>query len=114
MKAKNRDALRELSSMRVRETAAPIQGSETAGSPRLRNGDWRVVPLGDIAEVKLGKMLDKAKHQTGRRLPYLRNTNVRWGTIETDDLLEMHFEEDQLDRFGLKANDVLVCEGGEP
>jgi type I restriction enzyme S subunit len=77
-------------------------------------GKWPVVPLGDIAEVKLGKMLDKAKHQTGHRLPYLRNINVRWGTIDTDDLLEMHFEEDQLERFGLIANDVLVCEGGEP
>ena len=75
---------------------------------------WPVVQLGDIAEVKLGKMLDKAKHKTGRRLPYLRNVNVRWGTIETADLLEMNFEEEQLDRFGLKANDVLVCEGGEP
>jgi len=75
---------------------------------------WPVVPLGELAEVKLGKMLDKAKHKTGRRLPYLRNVNVRWGTIETDDLYEMNFEEDQLERFGLKANDVLVCEGGEP
>lgn len=77
-------------------------------------GRWPIVRLGEIAEVKLGKMLDRAKHQTGRRLPYLRNVNVRWGTIETHDLLEMNFEEDQLDRFGLKENDVLVCEGGEP
>src|SRR5258705_11029405 len=59
-------------------------------------------------------MLDKAKHQSGRRLRYLRNVNVRWGSIETDDLLEMHFEDDELERFGLKAGDVLVCEGGEP
>jgi type I restriction enzyme, S subunit len=75
---------------------------------------WSVVPLGEIAEVKLGKMLDKTKHRTGRRLPYLRNINVRWGTIETDDLAEMHFKDGELDRFGLEPNDVLVCEGGEP
>src|SRR4051812_1523716 len=75
---------------------------------------WTTMPLGEIAEVKLGKMLDKTKHKTGRRLPYLRNVNVRWGSIDTDDLLEMNFEDDQLDRFGLKTNDVLVCEGGEP
>jgi type I restriction enzyme S subunit len=26
----------------------------------------------------------------------------------------MYFEDDELDRFGLAAGDVLVCEGGEP
>ncbi|MGB8168113.1 MAG: restriction endonuclease subunit S [Chthoniobacteraceae bacterium] len=75
---------------------------------------WPVIALGDIAEVKLGKMLDKAKHQTGRKFPYLRNVNVRWGTVATDDVFEMHFEDDQVDRFSLRAGDVLVCEGGEP
>ena len=73
-----------------------------------------MVPLGDIAEVKLGKMLDQAKHQHGERLPYARNVSVRWGTIDTHDLPEMYFEDDELERFGLQARDVLVCEGGEP
>jgi type I restriction enzyme S subunit len=75
---------------------------------------WQTVRLGEIAEVKLGKMLDKAKHVNGRRLPYLRNINVRWGSVDTNDLLEMNFEDDELDRFGLRKDDVLVCEGGEP
>jgi len=76
--------------------------------------DWEMKPLGEIAEVKLGKMLDKNKHTSGRLMPYLRNVNVRWNSIETHDLLEMYYDEDELDRFGLKAGDVLVCEGGEP
>ena len=76
--------------------------------------DWDYKPLGELADVKLGKMLDKKKHTSGRPMPYLRNINVRWGTVETDDLLEMNFDDDELDRFGLKAGDVLVCEGGEP
>jgi type I restriction enzyme S subunit len=75
---------------------------------------WETVPLGEIAEVKLGKMLDKSKHRGGRPLPYLRNINVRWGSVDTTDLLEMNFDDDELDRFGLKTGDVLVCEGGEP
>jgi type I restriction enzyme M protein len=83
--------------------------------PNLQiDAEWEMRPLGDIAEVKLGKMLDKNKHRSGRMIPYLRNVNVRWGTIETDDLLEMYFDDDELDRFGLAAGDVLVCEGGEP
>ena len=75
---------------------------------------WKIIPLGEIAEVKLGKMLDKAKHLTGRKFPYLRNINVRWGTVDTEDVFEMHFEDDQVERFSLRAGDVLVCEGGEP
>ena len=78
------------------------------------SAQWKTIPLGEIAEVKLGKMLDKAKHQTGRKFPYLRNINVRWGTVETEDVFEMHFEDDQVERFSLRAGDVLVCEGGEP
>ncbi len=77
-------------------------------------GPWHRKPLGEIADVRLGKMLDKAKHVSGRKLSYLRNVNVRWGKIETTDLLEMCFEDDEMERYGLKAGDVLVCEGGEP
>jgi type I restriction enzyme S subunit len=75
---------------------------------------WPILPLGEIAEVKLGKMLDKSKHTTGRRMPYLRNVNVRWDSVDTSDLLEMYFKDDELDRFGLKEGDVVICEGGEP
>src|SRR3989442_30563 len=75
---------------------------------------WPVMPLGEVADVRLGKMLDKSKHLAGRKLPYLRNINVRWGSVDTSDLLEMNFKDDELDRFGLRHGDVLVCEGGEP
>jgi type I restriction enzyme S subunit len=59
-------------------------------------------------------MLDKKKHLIGTPLPYLRNVNVRWWKFDTDDLFEMRFEDDERDRYGLIAGDVLVCEGGEP
>lgn len=95
-------------------SAAALAKVETSREGSVPNAPWPVVPLGEIAEVKLGKMLDKAKHTSGRLLPYLRNVNVRWGTVNTDDLREMHFDEDEMDRFGLKTGDVLVCEGGEP
>jgi len=90
------------------------QNSESSDEPWPISSTWRWRILGELAEVKLGKMLDKAKHTSGHRLPYLRNVNVRWGAVDTSDLLEMNFDEGQLERFGLKANDVLVCEGGEP
>ena len=75
---------------------------------------WTWASVDQCAEVFLGKMLDKEKHRTGRQLPYLRNINVRWGRVDTDDLLEMFFKNDELERYGLLSGDVLVCEGGEP
>jgi len=88
--------------------------------PRLRfpefqgAGEWEEVALGDIAEIKLGKMLDKQKNTTGRLLPYLNNLAVRWNEVDTSKLPEMFFNDGEFDRFGLKQGDVVVCEGGEP
>ena len=88
--------------------------------PRLRfpefrdAGEWEEVALGEIAEIKLGKMLDKKRQTTGHLLPYLNNISVRWNEVNTSDLPTMRFEDRELVRFGLKAGDVLVCEGGEP
>jgi len=83
--------------------------------PEFQNaGEWEEVPLGKIAEIKLGKMLDKQKHTTGHLLPYLNNMSVRWNDVNTSDLPKMYFNDRELDRFGLEAGDVVVCEGGEP
>ena len=74
---------------------------------------WAVVELAEVAEHDLGKMLDRAK-QKGDPLPYLRNINVRWGSFDLSDVLEMKFESDEIKRFELEAGDLVVCEGGEP
>ena len=77
------------------------------------NGGWPRQPLGDVAQTQLGKMLSKkSKTGVGTR-PYLRNKNVQWGRIDTDDLLTMDFNEREAEKFGLVSGDVLVCEGGE-
>ncbi|MHB1845281.1 MAG: restriction endonuclease subunit S [Deltaproteobacteria bacterium] len=75
---------------------------------------WALAKLGDVAQVKLGKMLDKAKRVTGTHLPYLRNANVRWDGFAVDDLLTMPFLDDEIERFGVEDGDLFVCEGGEP
>lgn len=73
---------------------------------------WATVE--QLANVQLGKMLDKQKHQLGKELPYLRNINVRWDSADSSDLLTMFFKDSELERYGLQTGDVLVCEGGEP
>ncbi|WP_243019095.1 restriction endonuclease subunit S [Simplicispira sedimenti] len=74
---------------------------------------WEWVRLADIADSRLGKMLDKAKN-SGRRYPYLRNTNVQWHHIDLDDIKEISLEASELAEFRLMAGDLLICEGGYP
>lgn len=74
---------------------------------------WAIVSLHQIAELSLGKMLDKEKNRGDLR-PYLANINVRWGDFDLRNLRQMRFEEQELDRYGLKAGDIVMCEGGEP
>lgn len=71
--------------------------------------------VGDIADVRLGKMLsDKAREQGLISRPYLRNENVRWGTINFDDVKSMGFKAGEIERYGIEPGDLLACEGGEP
>jgi type I restriction enzyme, S subunit len=75
--------------------------------------NWPVVPLGDVAETALGKMLDRGRSRGHAHVPYLRNINVQWGRVDTDDLLTMELADDERERFVVREGDLLVCEGGE-
>lgn len=74
---------------------------------------WGRTLLEEVAEFRLGKMLDQEKNR-GDLLPYLANVNVRWGRFDLGDLREMRFEHDEMETFGLKFGDIVMCEGGEP
>lgn len=69
--------------------------------------------LAEVADLCLGKMLDEKKNK-GEPMPYLANVNVRWGAFELDNLREMRFEPHELERYGLRHGDIVMCEGGEP
>lgn len=74
---------------------------------------WETQKLEAVADFCLGKMLDQKKNR-GEPLPYLANVNVRWGDFDLADLREMRFEQHELDRYGLRYGDIIMCEGGEP
>ena len=74
---------------------------------------WAWARLGEIAEVQLGKMLDK-KNITGVLYPYLANVSVRWGAFDLDNLKKMPFLEAEVVKFALKTGDIIMCEGGVP
>ena len=74
---------------------------------------WPTQQLDKVADFRLGKMLDDKKNR-GELMPYLANVNVRWGDFDLSDLREMRFEDNELDKFGLRYGDIVMCEGGEP
>jgi|LGOV01.1.fsa_nt_gb type I restriction enzyme S subunit len=76
-----------------------------------RSWDWAF--LSEIAESRLGKMLDKKKN-VGVPTKYLRNINVRWFGFDLNGLQEMKATKEDRKKLCLCDGDVLVCEGGEP
>lgn len=72
---------------------------------------WTWVTVSDVAESRLGKMLDKEKNR-GEAHPYLRNTNVHWFRFELDSIKTMLFDPSELAEYLVEPGDVLICEGG--
>lgn len=86
---------------------------EMFGDPAKNPKGWEIVPLGDLCEVQLGKMLSAKAHGGADPLPYLRNANVKWRRIDLSSVFQMDFSNAELAKFDLRAGDLLVCEGGE-
>lgn len=74
--------------------------------------NWSICILPDIAKIDLGKTLDTSKN-TGKPHSYLRSVNVRWCNIDLSDLKEMLIEDEELERYSVQKNDLLICEGGD-
>jgi type I restriction enzyme S subunit len=108
LRAKRRQALAKL------DTLTQSLFLEMFGDPTQSVGKWPIVRFGDIADCKLGKMLDSSKQTGTATYTYLRNANVQWNRLELDSLLTMDFDESDRKKFALKAGDLLICEGGEP
>ena len=90
------------------------QGNTTTGDEvsSLPDG-WQWVCLRQIADARLGKMLDKGKN-VGSPYPYLRNTNVQWNRFDLGDVKTIFLEPHELNEYRVRYGDLLICEGGEP
>ena len=69
-------------------------------------------PVYAYFDVQLGKMLNAERASGNSQQPYLRNANVHWYEINTEDMATMTFESDEMRRYSVQSGDLLVCEGG--
>ena len=74
---------------------------------------WLCAYLGEIADLRLGKMLDGSKNK-GEKIKYLRNVNVRWFKFDLSDLKEIKITKTEKEILSIKNGDIFICEGGEP
>ena len=74
---------------------------------------WDVVALRHRYLQCLGKMLDSKRITGDHSVPYLRNVDIQWDQINVDNLPVMDISPDEHERFTVKRDDLLVCEGGE-
>lgn len=93
--------------------------------PSVKMKDSRVEWLGEVPEhwgvcklsfrysVELGKMLDEKKLTRTSLVPYLRNQDVQWESINIQDLPEMDIHPEELERYTVRQGDLMVCEGGD-
>ena len=75
---------------------------------------WEMVTVGEAGEVSLGRQRAPRYHRGDGMRPYLRVANVFEDRIDTTDVMEMHFSDEEFERYRLRPGDVLLNEGQSP
>jgi type I restriction enzyme S subunit len=77
--------------------------------------DWRIVTVGDVAEVSGGITKNPKRRPNRNPIPFLRVANVRRDYLDLDDVHEVEVFDGELERMRLRTGDLLVVEGnGSP
>ena len=73
---------------------------------------WQWCRIGTIFMHNNGKQLNKGNTK-GKLMKYITTSNLYWDGFVLDNLKEMPFEENEIDRCMAVKGDLLVCEGGD-
>jgi type I restriction enzyme, S subunit len=77
--------------------------------------EWKLVDLGDIAEISGGITKSPKRRPQANPAPFLRVANVQRDRLELADIHEIEVFEGELSRFRLQRGDLLIVEGnGSP
>ena len=75
---------------------------------------WEVTAVKHKYAVQLGKMLQNNPISVDDvEVPYLKALNVQWFDVQTADPPTMWASQQEVNLFGIRKGDLLVCEGGE-
>lgn len=73
---------------------------------------WQWCRIGTIFMYNNGKQLNKGNTK-GKLMKYITTSNLYWDGFVLDNLKEMPFEENEIERCMAVKGDLLVCEGGD-
>ncbi len=94
----------------------PYADYKESGLPWLGQvpGHWDALPVKQAFNIQLGKMLQSAPQATTDSLaPYFKSQHVHWAGVRTGELPHMWASPYELEQYGVRDGDLLVCEGGE-
>lgn len=75
---------------------------------------WAITAFSNIARIRSG--VTKGRNLAGRKtksFPYLRVANVQRGYLELDVMKDIEIPVEELEKFRLEPNDLLITEGGD-
>jgi type I restriction enzyme S subunit len=75
--------------------------------------DWGLGTLGSLFDIQQGKSVSPKSRKGISPQPFLRTANVFWGQIDLTKLDQMDFNDTEINKLLLKADDLLICEGGD-
>lgn len=110
LRAKRREALAQL------DRLAQSVFIEMFGDPVSNPMNWpESHVLGDVAEIVSGITKGrKISSSATRSVPYLAVANVQDKALNLAVVKEIEATEDEISRYALKKNDLLLTEGGDP
>lgn len=76
---------------------------------------WQVVPLSDVAEVRLGRQRAPKNHHGDSMRSYIRAANVTWAGLDLSDVKSMNFTDAEMATYRLEPGDIVLSEAsGSP
>lgn len=76
---------------------------------------WDVLPLTDVAVVRLGRQRSPKNHAGTHMRPYVRAANVGWSGLLLDDVKQMNFTDAEMDTYRMVSGDIVLSEAsGSP
>lgn len=76
---------------------------------------WTVVPLADVAEVRLGRQRAPKNHFGDSMRAYIRAANVTWAGLDLTDVKTMNFTDAELSIYRMEPGDIILSEAsGSP